>query len=70
MRAPRKPRLVSDWRTAWSVRVGALITVFGLLPPDQQVAIIAAIGIDQTRVPAVIGAIFLISRLWAQPPKQ
>ena len=71
MRRPRKPRLVGNWRSAaslWSVRVAGLATVFGLLPPDQQASILEALHVPANRVPAVMGLVFIVARLWAQQP--
>lgn len=71
MRRPRRPRLVDDWRNAasmWSVRIAGLATVFGLLPVDQQSAILAALNVPANRVPAVMGVVFIVARLWAQQP--
>jgi hypothetical protein len=71
MTRPRKPRLVADWRNAasmWSVRIAGVATVFGLLPADQQGAILEALHVPANRVPAVMGALFIVARLWAQQP--
>lgn len=64
-----KPALVSDWRDSWkwlSVRLAAAAFVFGLLPPDQQAAILDWLGIAPERIPAVIGAAFMVGRLLQQ----
>ena len=61
---------MADWRNAasmWSVRIAGLATVFGLLPVDQQSAILEALNIPANRVPAVMGLLFIVARLWAQP---
>lgn len=63
-------RLIDQWRRAhklWSTRIAALAVTFGLLPPDQQTAILDAVHIPANRIPAVVGALFLVSRLVAQP---
>lgn len=65
----RRPSLVSDWRRSWrwvSVQVAAGAVVFGLLPPDQQASLLAALGVAPERVPAVIGGLFIAGRLWGQ----
>lgn len=62
-------RLVSDWPSAWrwlSMQVAAAAVVFGLLPPDQQAAILDWLGIAPERIPAVIGAAFIVGRLLQQ----
>jgi hypothetical protein len=68
---PRRPRLVDNWRSAasmWSVRIAGLATIFGLLPPDQQAAILEYLHVPANRVPAVMGLVFIVARLWAQQP--
>lgn len=64
------PRLIPNWRRAWrmaSVQLATLALGWGLLPPDTQAAMLAAIGVPAERVPAVLGAIFLLLRLVDQP---
>ena len=64
-----KPKPIPEWRSAWkllSVQVGTLAVTFGLLPPDQQSAILSIVGITPERVPAVLGALFLASRMLKQ----
>lgn len=66
-------RLIPAWRSAWrlySVRIAAVATVFGLLPPDQQSAILAWIGLAPERIPAVIGGLFIAGRLLQQPDQK
>lgn len=66
----RRPSLIPDWPRAWrliSVRLAGLALLFGLLPPDQQAAILAVLRVPPERVPAVLGALFMVGRLWAQP---
>lgn len=68
----RKPRLIDNWKRApsmWSVRIAGLGTVFGLLPPDQQTAMLEAMHVPANRVPAVMGLVFILARLWAQKDK-
>ena len=63
-------KLIPHWRRAWrmaSVQLAALAVGWGLLPPDTQAAMLAAIGVPAERVPAVLGAIFLLLRLVDQP---
>lgn len=63
------PKLVQDWRDAWkwlSVQLAAAAVVFGLLPPDQQGAILEWLGIAPERIPAAIGAAFILGRLLRQ----
>ena len=66
----KKPRLIPNWRKAWrmaSVRVAVLAVAWGLLPPETQVAMLAAVGVPAERIPAVLGALFLALRLIDQP---
>lgn len=65
-----KPRLIPNWRKAWrmaSVQVATLALGWGLLPPDTQAAMLAAVGVPAERIPAVLGALFLALRLIDQP---
>lgn len=68
----RKPRpvLIVDWRRAWrmlSVQAAAVACTIGLLPPDQQAALLAAVGVPPERLPLVLGLLFLAARLLNQP---
>ena len=61
---------IPNWRRAWrmlSVQVAAVAVAWGTLPPDTQAAILQAVGIGPERVPAVLGALFLLGRLIDQP---
>jgi hypothetical protein len=63
-------RLIPNWRRAWrmlSVQVAAVAVAWGLLPPDQQAALLAIVGIGPERVPAVLGLLVLAGRLIDQP---
>lgn len=62
-------RLVDDWRAAWrwlSVQIAALAVLWGILPPDQQAAILDFVGVPASRVPAVLGLAVIAGRLLAQ----
>jgi hypothetical protein len=62
--------LTANWRRAWrmlSVQIAALACGFGLLPPDQQAALLAAIGVPEHRLPLALGLLFLAARLVGQP---
>lgn len=70
-RGRRRPRpvLIVDWRRAWrmlSVQAAAIAVTIGLLPPDQQAAILAALGVPAERLPLVLGLLFLAARLLHQ----
>ena len=61
---------IPNWRRAWrmlSVQVAAVAVAWGTLPPETQGAMLQAIGIGPERVPAALGALFLLSRLIDQP---
>ena len=63
-------RLIKNPARAWrlfSVQVAAVAVAFGLLPIDQQTAILSLIGVDPSLLPAVIGIVFIVSRMIAQP---
>lgn len=65
-----KPRLIPNWRRSWrmaSVQVATLALGWGLLPPDTQAQMLAAVGVPAERIPAVLGALFLMLRLIDQP---
>lgn len=70
---PRKPRralLIPNWRRAWrmlSVQAAAVAVTIGLLPPDQQAAVLAAVGIPAERLPLAVGLLFIAARLIGQP---
>ena len=62
--------LIPNWRRSWrmlSVQLAAGAVVFGMLPPDQQTAILAWLGVAPERIPAVIGGLFLLARIINQP---
>jgi hypothetical protein len=52
----------------WSVRAAGLCTIFGLLPADQQAAVLDVLHVPANRVPAAMGVVFIVARLWAQQP--
>mgnify|MGYP003424805951 FL=1 len=65
-----RPRLIPNAGRAWrmaSMQVAAVAVIFGTLPPDQQSAILAWLGLGPERIPAVIGALFIFTRLIDQP---
>ena len=68
----RKPRaiLIVDWPRAWrmaSVHAAAIACAIGLLPPDQQAALLAMLGVPAERLPLALGILFLAARLLNQP---
>ena len=50
-----------------SMQVAALAVIFGSLPPDQQTAILQWLGLAPERIPAVLGVLFIVTRLVNQP---
>lgn len=61
--------LVPHWRRAWrwlSVQVAALAVIWGMVPGDTQAAMLDAVGVPASRVPAVLGLMFIAARLLAQ----
>lgn len=63
-------KLIPNWRRAWrmmSVQVAGLAVAWGLLPPDQQAALLGFFGVGPERAPAVLGLLFLAGRLIDQP---
>ena len=64
-------RPIPEWRRAWrllSVQAAAVAVAFGLMPPDMQAGILAALGVTPERAPAVLGVVFLVARLVSQTP--
>jgi hypothetical protein len=53
-----------------SMQVAALAVLFGSLPPDQQSAILAWLGLAPESIPAVLGGLFMVTRLVSQPKVQ
>lgn len=68
----RRPTIIPEWRRLHrmaSVQLASLCTVYGLLPPDQQAALLSLLRIPQERLPAVIGVAFIVARMLAKQPK-
>ena len=69
----RRPTVISEWRRLHrmaSVQLASVCAVFGLLPVDQQAALLSLLGLPAERLPAVMGLAFIVARLWAQPAKR
>ena len=67
-----RPKPIPEWRRAWryaSVQIGSAAALFGLLPADQQGAMLQAVGLRADQLPLVMGLAFLAARLWRQPEK-
>lgn len=65
-------KLIDNWHTAWryiTVQLGALMVTWGLLPPEQQSAILAIIGLPAERITAVLGLMVIAGRVVSQAPK-
>jgi hypothetical protein len=65
-----KIHMIPNWRKAWrmlSVQLAAVAVAWGMMPTDAQASMLAAIGIPGERVPALLGLLFLVSRLVDQP---
>ncbi len=63
-------RPIPQWRRAWrmlSVQAAAFAVAWGALPEDAQAAVLDAVGVPASRVPALLGLLFLVGRLVAQP---
>jgi hypothetical protein len=62
--------LIPNWRRAWrmaSVQIAGVAVVFGSLPPAAQAAVLDLVGVPASRVPAILGLLFLAGRMVAQP---
>lgn len=60
---------VENWRRLWraaSVHVATVAVVFGTLPADTQAAILSTVGVEPSRVPAVLGIAFILARVLRQ----
>ena len=63
-------KFIDNWRQAWrmlSVQLAAAAILFGVLPPDQQAALLGVLGLQPEHVPAALGALFILARLIGQP---
>jgi hypothetical protein len=63
-------KLIPDWRRAWrmtSVQLAAMAVLFGTLPADTQAAVLDMVGVPATRVPAILGLLFILGRIVGQP---
>jgi hypothetical protein len=61
---------VHNWKRAprmLSVQLAALVVAWGIVPADQQAAMLDWIGIEPARVPAVLGLLVILGRLVDQP---
>ena len=68
-----KPKVVSEWRRSWrwmSMQIGAVAALFGLLPIDQQSALLALVGMRQDQLPLVLGVAFMAGRLVQQEQRK
>ena len=66
-------KLIDNWRAAWrmfTMQIAALALTFGLMSADLQSAVLDAIGVPPSRVPAIIGGLFIVGRLIRQPAVQ
>jgi len=64
--------LIDNWHAAWryiTVQLGALMVTWGLLPLEQQSAILSIIGLPAERVTAVLGLMVIAGRVVSQSPK-
>lgn len=62
-------QFIDDAKNAWrlfSVQLGALAVAFGSLPADTQNSLLQMANVPQERVPAIIGALFIVARLVSQ----
>ena len=63
-------KLVDNWKRAHrmlSVQIASAAVIFRSLPADQQAAVLGFFGITAERIPAVLGLLFIVSRLVNQP---
>lgn len=65
----KRPELIQDWRSAWrylSMQIAAAGVIFGSLPADTQAAMLDAVCIAPSRLPAILGLLVLVGRLISQ----
>ena len=65
-----KDFLIDNVARAWrllSVQVAAFAVVWGMVPVDQQKAILALVGLGPHHMPALFGIVFIVTRLIRQP---
>lgn len=65
--------LIPNWKRAHkllSVQAGALLVAWGLVPLDQQTAILALLHVPADLVPAIMGLLVIAGRLVSQPAQQ
>ena len=63
------PSIIDNWKSALkflSTHVAILAATFGLLPVDQQTALLDLIGLPMNRVPAAVAVCFLVARFTKQ----
>jgi hypothetical protein len=62
--------LIPNWRRAWrmaSMQLAAAAVLFGALPPETQAAVLDLAGVPPSRLPAILGLLFMAGRLVSQP---
>lgn len=62
--------LIENWRSAWrmaSMHIATAAILFGTLPADSQASLLDLIGLPPSRLPAILGILFIIGRLVKQP---
>ena len=62
--------IISNWREAWrmaSIWVATAAIYLGALPEQTQAEILGLIGLEPSRIPAVIGVLVIVARLVKQP---
>ena len=63
-------RPVSNWKRAHkmaTVWAGTAALAWGSVPQDMQSAMLSAIGVPESRVPAILGLLVIVARLIDQP---
>ena len=61
---------IENFSRAWrlfTVQLSAGAIVLGSIPADVQGAMLDAVGVPSSRVPAVLGVLMLVARLVSQP---
>lgn len=50
-----------------SMQLAAAAVLFGTLPADTQAAVLDLVGVPASRVPAILGLLFMAGRIVGQP---
>jgi hypothetical protein len=67
-----RPKAIPEWKRSWrwlSMQIGASAALFGMLPVEQQTAVLDLIGMRPDQLPLALGLAFMAGRLLQQENK-